>query len=422
MKVLVLGSGAKDHAIAWMFSKSRRITGLYIAPGNAGTELLGTNLPDVDLADPEAVLEACRRYHIDYVFAGTEAPLAAGVPDYLRAAGIATFGASGKAMLLEGDRVFARAFTERNSIPTSSYHIFRDLADMADFLRANPNVRYVIKRSELAPSRIMIDSSDPNRLLSFGARHIPKGPIIIEEHLKGMAITLTILTDEKGYLLLPVCSDYFKAGDDDKGASTGGMGSICPVPILTSESYKEIIEKIVEPTFRGMQSERLSYKGVLIFSLILTANGPRLVDYHVRFNDPAAQAIFPLIRSDLLDITQAIQRQTISDFDLEVSNESSVAVVVASKGYPEAPETGKVLCKLPYFTKNTIVHDKTILFYGAVERSGEDILTSGGRCFTMVGLGTNILEANNEAYNHITGIRFEGAWYRRDIGNRFFEE
>ena len=422
MKVLVLGSGAKDHAIAWMFWKSRRITGLYIAPGNAGTELLGTNLPDVDLTDPEAVLAACRTYHIDYVFAGTEAPLAAGVPDYLRAAGIATFGASSRAMLLEGDRVFARAFTERNAIPTSSYHIFNNLSDMSDFLRANPNVRYVIKRSELAPSRIMIDSADPDRLLSFGAKHIPKGPIIMEEHLKGMAITLTILTDEKGYLLLPVCSDYFKAEDDDKGAPTGGMGSICPVPILTDESYKDIIDTIVEPTFRGMQSEQLSYKGVLIFSLILTVNGPRLVDFHVRFNDPATQAIFPLIKSDLLDITQAIQNQTLSDFKLDVTDESSVAVVVASKGYPEAPETGKTLCKLPYFAKNTIVHDQTILFYGAVERSDDDILTSGGRCFTIVGLGTNILEANTEAYNHITGIRFEGAWYRHDIGNKFFEE
>ena len=293
MKVLVLGSGAKDHAIAWMFSKSRRIAGLFCAPGNAGTALLGTNLPDINPSDPESVAKACRKYGISYVFAGTEEPLAAGVPDYLRSLGIATFGASSVAMKLDGDRAFARAFSDYYEIPTSKYSSFSSLPDLQKYLDQNKGIRFVIKKNELAPSRIMLDSSDSDRLLAFAGGLLKDGNIIVEEHLKGMAITLTVLIDEKGYMLLPVCSDYTKASEQEQGAATGSMGSICPVPVLTADLQHHIINHIIKPTVEGMKKEGMSYKGVLIFSIILTNDGPKLVDYHVRFNDPATQAMAP---------------------------------------------------------------------------------------------------------------------------------
>ncbi|MCK5156046.1 MAG: phosphoribosylamine--glycine ligase [Spirochaetales bacterium] len=422
MKVLVLGSGAKDHAIAWMFSKSRRIGGLFIAPGNAGTSMLGTNLPDINPSDPKSVEAACRKYDISYVFAGTEAPLAAGVPDHLRSLGIPTFGASSAAMRLEGDRTFARAFSDRYKIPTSKYLLFTSLSDLQDHLKQNQGTRFVIKKNELAPSRVMLDSSDPDKLLAFAGGLLKNGNIIVEEHLKGMAITLTVLIDEKGCMLFPVCSDYTKASEHDKGAATGGMGSICPVPIVKSSLQEQITNHILTPTFEGLKKEGMTYKGVLIFSIILTENGPKLVDYHVRFNDPATQAMAPLIQSDFLDIIEALQNQDIEKFNLEISNQSSVAVVVASQGYPENPVIERKVSELPFFSKNTLVYNSAMLFYGAVSESGSNLITNGGRCFSVVGLGTNIIEANSRAYSYIKDIRFEGAWHRKDIGNKFFED
>ncbi|MCF7943201.1 MAG: phosphoribosylamine--glycine ligase [Spirochaetia bacterium] len=423
MKVLILGSGAKDHAITWLFSKSRRISGLFIAPGNAGTAMLGTNLPAIDISSPESVAEACRKYNISYVFAGTEAPLANGVPDYLRSLGIRTFGASSNTMRLEGDRSFARTFSDRYNIPTSRYTAFSTLMDFKTYLDKNEGRRFVIKRNELAPSRIMLDSNNPELLLPFAGKLLQNSNIIVEEHLKGMPLTLTVITDENGYILLPVCSDYTKSGEHDRGAATGGMGSISPVPIIKTTLRDQIFQRILEPTFEGLKRERLTYKGVLIFSLILTTEGPKLVDYHVRFNDPATQAMAPLIQSDFLDIIEALEEQEIENFNLELSNQSSVAVVVASKGYPENPLLHKTVSDLPYFSKNSLPYNSSMLFYGAVSESAPNqLVTTGGRCFTAVGLGTNIIEANSRAYSFIQDIQFEGAWFRRDIGNRFFED
>lgn len=404
-----------------MFSKSRRLTGLYIAPGNAGTERLGINLPDVNPASPEEVLTACRTYNIDYVFAGTEAPLASGVVDTLLKHGIKTFGAPKAAVRLEGDRSFAREFTNRYNIPTPSHYIASNVDELIDYIEKNPGKRFVIKRNGLAPSRVMIDSADPECLLDFGERLLDQGEILIEKHLKGMPITLTILTDCDNFLMLPACSDYTKAEDSDQGAATGGMGSICPVPVINKEIRRLITDTIVQPTLKGLKKEGLSYKGVLIFSLILTSEGPKLVDYHVRFNDPATQAMVPLIRSDFLDLIEAIQHNSIADFKLKISNQSAVAVVVASKGYPEQPDTG-IRVTVPAYAGSNMVFDQTIIFYGAVTREGDDIRTSGGRCFTIVGVGTNILEANTAAYSVVPDISFEGAWFRNDIGNRFFDE
>lgn len=394
---------------------------MFIAPGNAGTAKLGVNLPDIDPADPQEVLSACREYAIDYVFAGTEAPLACGVVDTLLAAGIKTFGAVKEAVKLEGDRSFARDFTNRYHIPIPEHEIISNLQELSSYIETHEGRRFVIKHNGLAPSRIMIDSADPERLKAFGSKLLESDEILIEEHLKGMSVTITLLMDGKDYLLMPVSSDYTKAEEQDTGAPTGGMGSICPVPVISKQVQQQIIDTIVEPTLNGLQNENLTYKGVLLFSIILTSDGPRLVDYHVRFNDPATQAMLPLIKSDFIDLLEAIEENRIRDFNLKISDETAVAVVIASKGYPESPDTGKAVHVPSYAFSNLILSD-TIIFTGAVKKTDIGFVTDGGRCFTVVGLGRNILEANEAVYTCLPQIEFEGSWYRKDIGNRFFEE
>lgn len=420
MRVLVLGSGAKDHAMTWLFSQSKLIDGLFVAQGNVGTAAIAKNLPEVDPSSPESVYDACKKYDINFVFIGTEAPLFTGVIDYLNNRGIDTFGAPGNALKLEGDRYFARTFTSRHNIPTPPYKLFSDEESLSNYLRRHPGENFVLKRNAMAPSRIMVDSNDYDTLMAFGKGILQTDNLLVENHLEGLSVTITVFTDNNGYLMLPLSSDYTKSEEGGTGAATGGMGSICPVP-LPKNVQRQIIDLIIEPTLYGMQVEQFAYKGVLTFSVILTESGPVLVDYHVRFNDPATQAIVPLIKSDIVEILTAMNQDTVQDFKLEVSTKSSVAVVVASKGYPDKPVLGHVVEPLPNIIRNNMLSSMPMVFYGAVmEREGKAV-TTGGRNVTIVGIGKNIIQANKQAYEFIENVKFEGAWYRSDIGNKFFE-
>lgn len=420
MRVLVLGSGAKDHAITWLFSQSRLIDGLFAAQGNAGTSTVAVNLADVDPSSPSSVYQACVNNGIQFVFIGTEAPLFTGVIDYLHERGIDTFGAPGYALKLEGDRYFAKTFTARHNIPTPPYHLFSEEDSLAKYLKHHTGEYFVLKRNTMAPSRIMVDSNDYDTLMAFGKGILETDNLLLENHIDGLPVTLTVFTDNKGYLMLPICSDYTKSEEGDAGAATGGMGSICPVP-LSQSMRRQIIDLIIEPTLHGMQVEQFAYKGVLTFSVILSNDGPVLVDYHVRFNDPATQAIVPLITSDIVEILDAMKEDRVQDFPLAVSTKSTVAVVVASKGYPDKPQIGQLLEPLPNIISRNMFANKPRVFYGAVREQEGNLVTTGGRNITLVGIGHNIIQANKQAYAYIDAIRFPGAWYRRDIGNKFFE-
>ena len=417
MRILVLGSGAKDHAIAWWFSQSRLIDGLFVAPGNVGTESIATNL-SINPSSPEEVYQACLENTIDYVFIGTEAPLFTGVIDYLNERGIDTFGAPSRALKLEGDRNFSRTFTDRHNIPTPTHHIFETEEPLSAYLKRHEGERFVVKSNTIAPSRVMIDSSDYDALMTFAKSLLPTGSIMLEEHLGGLPVTITLLLDNNGYLMLPPSSDYMKAGEG--GLPTGGMGSICPVP-LQEEVLKSLVETIIEPTLYGLKVERMAYKGVLTISVIITKKGPILVDYHVRFNDPAAQAFVPLVRTDILDILNAMKNDPPTGFKLEVSTKSSVALVVASAGYPEKPVVGKELEPIPAALMLNAFQGAPFYFFGGVNAMNGKLLTTGGRCVTVVGIGKNIMDANKNAYKGVKFISFPGSWYRPDIGDRFFE-
>lgn len=421
MRVLVLGSGAKDHAMTWLFSQSKLIDGLYVAQGNVGTAAIAKNLPNIDPSSPESVYAACKEHNIQFVFVGTEAPLFTGVIDYLNNRGIDTFGAPGNALKLEGDRYFARTFTARHNIPTPPYKLFSDEKSLSNYLERHEGEAFVLKRNAMAPSRIMVDSSDYNTLMDFGRSIIQTDNLLVENHLNGLAITITVFTDNNGYLMLPLCSDYTRSEEGGAGAATGGMGSICPVP-LPKQVRQQIIDLIIEPTLYGMQVEQFAYRGVLTFSVILTETGPVLVDYHVRFNDPATQAIVPLIKSDIIEILGAMKENRLSEFDLSVSTKSAVAVVVASRGYPDAPHVGEEVTPLPNLIRHNLLKSMPMVFYGAVMDKDGKAVTTGGRNVTIVGIGQNIIQANKQAYQYIDSIEFNGAWYRKDIGNKFFED
>jgi phosphoribosylamine---glycine ligase len=423
MKVLVLGSGAKDHAIAWLFSKSKLIEGLYVAPSNPGTASFAVNLPDVNPADKNQVLEACKKYGIDFVFIGTEMPLQTGVVDHLNKNGISTFGAPSYALKLEGDRKFAREFAARHKIPVPNYKVFTSLKDIEAYLDENKGKTFTIKTNEMSPSRTMAYSDDKNVLLPFAEKLLQKGPVLVEDRVKGIGITGSILVDNVGYYVLPLCSEYTNREHTDKGLGTptGGMGAICPIP-LRQDIREAVLKQIIHPTFKGLKEENLYYKGVLTFSIVLASDGPYLVDYHVRLNDPATQAMVPLIKNDFVELMIAMQNNTLKQVEPIISEQSSVCVVIASEGYPNDTKTGMKLAPVSPKLMSNCCDDGAYLFFGAVQRKEDgEIYTNGGRAATIVGVGPNIIEANSMAYKAIDSVTFDGSWYREDIGNKFFE-
>ena len=420
MRVLVLGSGAKDHAMTWWLSKSCFISGLFVARGNYCTPDIAEKLKDVDPSDGESVYLACIRHAIDLVFVGTEAPLLTGVIEYLNERGIKTFGAPSKSIKLEDDKAFSRSFTDRHNIPTPRRSLFADIEHMRKYLERHKGKNFIVKSNNISPSRETLSSCDTEKLLSYAKRLLQKGPVFLEEYIPGLPITATILLDNKHYLPLPIVSEYTRRMEGDD-IPTGGMGAICPVPI-SEDTALAIKERIIDPTLYGMKVEQLSYRGVLTLSIIIKEDmQPVLVDYHVRFNDPAAQAFVPLIENDLLDILMAMGSDELDRIKLTTSEDFTVAVVLASEGYPLESITGRRIVGLTHI-RRTGTDKLPLIFCGAVdEDENGNPVTTGGRAVTVVGKAKSLEEANKKAYRTMAGLKLEGGWFRNDIGNRFFQ-
>ena len=416
MKVLILGSGAREHAVTWKYSTSKRITGLFIAPGNAGTGELGVNLPDINPENPLQVIEACREYDISHVFVGPEAPLAAGIVDELKKAGIPAIGPHKAAARLEGSKIFSKNFMKSHKIPTADAVQFNNADKFEKHIKSLDGAA-VIKDDGLAAGKGVLVSSDRDELLSFGLEILKKSStLLVEECLEGYEVSIFTISDGKSYKILPVCADFKRAGNDDTGPNTGGMGAICPVPIINSALLAEIEEKIVAPTFKGLEKDKLSFAGVLYFGLMMTKSGPKLLEYNVRFGDPEAQVLFPLIDSDMGNIAEAVLNGTLADYNIRISNNSALGVVIASGGYPGEYQKGLPVKPIPVYPEK----DAIIFQASTTEIENNRVATGGGRCFTCVGIGPNILKANARAYEAVKGVSFEGSWYRKDIGRKFF--
>ncbi|TVR02034.1 MAG: phosphoribosylamine--glycine ligase [Spirochaetaceae bacterium] len=412
MRVLILGNGAREHAITWKFSQSRRIAGLFVAPGNAGTNSIATNLPHVNPCDPQEVLDACQGFRINHVFIGGEDPLAAGVSDALIEAGIPCIGPRRKTAQLETSKAFSKAFMERNGIPTAQANAFTYFPAFERVVRERDH-RLVLKKSGLAAGKGVLESDDTDEMLAYGKSVLETDTLVVEDHLVGYEVSVFAITDGITHQLLPCCTDYKKAGDGGTGPNTGGMGSICPVPWLENTAWEQIQNEIVEPTFTALRAEGLSFVGVLYFGIMVTANGPFVLEYNVRFGDPEAQVLLPLIRADFGDLCEAMTKQRLSEFSIEVSPKSSVGVVVAAKGYPGVYDTGIPVTGLP-------TDDSALVFHAATTERDGVTLTGSGRCFTVVGRGKELLDAMNTAYAAVGSVRFDGAWFRSDIGGRIF--
>jgi phosphoribosylamine---glycine ligase len=413
--ILIIGSGAREHALAWKFSKSNRLAGLFAAPGNAGTAAVANNLDDVDPVNAESVLRACRDNDINMVFVGPEAPLAAGVADALTEAGIPVVGPHAKAARLESSKSHSKSFMKNYRIPTAAYRSFSDAAACAKYIRRVGH-RVVVKKSGLAAGKGVLESDDQETLINFANDVIAAGDeVVVEERLVGYEVSVFALSDGSSHILLPPCTDYKKAGANGTGPNTGGMGAICPVPWLKPDEMSRIETEIVARTFDGLKDAGLSYVGVVYFGIMMTDDGPRLLEYNVRFGDPEAQVVIPLIKTDFANLTEAMTQGGLSSFPLRYHDASALGVVVAAPGYPGSYPKGIPVTSIP-----RDVDGETLVFHASTRRDGETVVTGGGRCFTVVGLGREFLAARNRAYGAARNLHFEGGWFRPDIGGRIF--
>jgi phosphoribosylamine--glycine ligase/phosphoribosylformylglycinamidine cyclo-ligase len=416
MNVLIVGSGGREHAMAWKAAQSPRLSKLYIAPGNAGTSSCGENVA-LNLDDHSAVIRFCKEKQIDLVLVGPEAPLAAGLVDSLTAEGIRCFGPKQAAAQIEASKVFAKDFMARHHIPTARYATFNQLNDALRYLES-VDYSVVIKASGLAAGKGVIlpeTFEEAKRTLesilvdkTFGNAGLE---VVIEERLSGPEVSLMAFTD--GTFVVPMlpAQDHKRLLDGDEGPNTGGMGAYAPAPIFTAEMMKEAMEFILQPAVDGMRSEGTPFVGVLYAGLILTDSGLSTLEFNCRFGDPETQAVLPLLETDLLDIADACVDGNLKNVDIQWKNGASVCVVLASKGYPEKVETGRVVMfeDLP---------ENIACFHAGTKMDDGKVFTSGGRVFGLTAWADNISDAVRGAYDNIHKVSFDGMQYRRDIAQR----
>jgi phosphoribosylamine---glycine ligase len=409
MKVMVLGSGAREHAIGWALARSPGAS-LLFAPGNAGTRSIGENLADLDPRDCEAVAAAAARRGVELVVVGPEEPLERGIADRLHAAGVPVFGPSRAAARLETSKAFSKSFMRRHGVPTAPGLTFADFDSFRRHVESAP-LPLVAKKSGLAAGKGVLVSDEVGAILEFGRGVLASDTVLVEERLEGFELSAFVIMDGEGYRVLPTCADHKKAFDGDRGPNTGGMGAVCPVPAVDAALLGRIVEETVEPTVRGLRAEGLMYRGVLFLGLMVTPAGCKVLEYNVRFGDPETQVLLPAVDVDWLALLGAAASARFGDLTLPPPARTCVGVVVASGGYPDAYPKGMAARVLPEAARDALVfHASTTMGSDGIVRTG------GGRCFTVVGSGADVREARARAYAALGAVRFDGAWSRLDIG------
>jgi len=425
MNVLLLGSGGREHAIAWKMKQSPLLSQLYIAPGNAGTSECGTNL-DIDMLNFELVKKTVLDKKINIVIVGPEEPLVKGIYDYFlkdkELSSIPVIGPSAKAAMLEGSKDFAKKFMVKYNIPTARYNTFtkETIQQGIEFLKSL-RPPYVLKADGLAAGKgvvIPLTLSDAESTLKemlldekFGQA---SKKVVIEEFLIGTELSVFVLTDGQSYHLLPEAKDYKRIGENDTGLNTGGMGAISPVPFASEKFMAKVKEQVIEPTIKGLKTENLDYKGFIFFGLINCQGEPKVIEYNVRMGDPETEVVMPRIKSDILALFTAVGKQKLSDTKLEIEERVAATVMIVSGGYPEDYEKGKVITGLAKVKDSMVFHAGTKLNNGQV-------LSNGGRVLAVTSLGKDLKEAIAHSYNNIAKIDFDKKYYRRDIGQDVME-
>ena len=415
MKVLVIGGGGREHAIVKKLKENQSITELYCLPGNGGIARDAVCVP-IGATDLEGIVAFARERQIDYAVVTPDDPLALGAVDLLEAAGVPCFGPRKNAAVIEASKVFAKELMKRHGIPTARYESFDDMDAALAYLETVP-MPAVVKADGLALGKGVIiaqtlsEAQEAVRAMMADHRFGKSGErVVIEEFLEGPEISVLSFTDGKTIVPMISSMDHKRAGEGDTGLNTGGMGTVAPNPYYTSEVAKRCMEEIFLPTIRAMAAEGRPFKGCLYFGLMLTKDGPKVIEYNCRFGDPETQVVLPLLKSDLLTVMQAVTEERLAECSVEFSSGAAACVILASKGYPGAYEKGFPITVSDGF-------DAELYVAGAKLKDG-GLVTAGGRVLGVTATADTLPEALNRAYAAVEKLHFENAYYRRDIGKR----
>lgn len=419
MNVLILGSGGREHAMAWKIRSSSYLNNLFIAPGNAGTALLGTNVP-IDVTDFSSLKSFSLKNDIDMIVVGPEVPLVEGVYDFFRddedICHIAIIGPSKEGAQLEGSKDFAKNFMNRHNIPTAQFKtVTLDNIDEGNDFLDSMTSPYVLKADGLASGKGVLIIDNINYAKQMLAEMLngkfgnASKSVVIEEFLKGIECSVFVLSDGSSYKILPVAKDYKRIGEGDSGLNTGGMGAVSPVAFADEAFMQKVKSRIVEPTVAGLRKENIDYKGFIFLGLINVEGEPKVIEYNVRMGDPESEVVIPLIKSDLLELFIGVTTETLSQKSLEIDNRHAVTVMMVSGGYPEEYQKEKIIEGLDTVLDSNVFHAGTKMVDGKV-------LTAGGRVLAVTSFGKSMKEALQTSYNNINKINFENSYYRKDIG------
>lgn len=420
MRVLLLGSGGREHALAWKMAQSSTLDELFIAPGNAGTKNHGKNV-DVNPTDFQAVKKFVLDYDIEMVVVGPEEPMVLGIHDFFlndnEIKHVGVIGPQKEAAQLEGSKDYAKEFMKRHQIPTAKYGTFTaaTLNDGYKFLESMP-APYVLKADGLAAGKgvLILDKLDEakkelkNMLVDakFGNA---SSKVVIEQFLKGIELSVFVITDGESYKILPEAKDYKRIGEGDTGLNTGGMGAISPVPFADAAFMDKVENQIIIPTIKGLKQDNIPYKGFIFFGLINVKNEPYVIEYNCRMGDPETEVVMPRLKSDILDLFEGVATNTLSERDVQFDDRSCCTVMMVSGGYPEAYEKGKQI-----FGLNSV--SNSIVFHAGTASDGPAVMTAGGRVLAVSSYGRTIENALDKSYDSIKNIEFEKAYFRKDIG------
>lgn len=418
--VLLIGGGGREHSIAWKLNQSDQLDALFIAPGNPGTENIATSV-DLNTEDFREIAAFTHENRIDLVVIGPEQPLVNGLADFLEEQGISVFGPRKEAARLEGSKDFAKKFMEKYQIPTAGYRMFESdrFDDALSYIRSLELFPVVLKADGLAAGKgVFICGSAEEaemRLEQFKSNESLKrasGKVIIEEFLNGEEASVFVISDGYSAKIIHNAQDHKRIGDGDTGLNTGGMGAYTPAPVLSPVVMEQVEREIIMPTITGMQLEESPYKGILYIGLMISDEGPKVVEYNCRFGDPECQVIMPSLKNDLLDLMISSEEQRLDEKEIQIDDQYRCCVVMTSGGYPGSYKTGEEIQGLDG------VDDDVIIFHAGTAKKDEKIVTSGGRVLNVVGSGSTLQKAIDHAYHNVRLITFKDAYYRSDIGEK----
>ena len=420
MNVLILGSGGREHAFAWKISQSSMCKKLLIAPGNAGTAQVGINI-NIGVNEFDKIKKLCVKEEINMIIVGPEDPLVNGIYDFFNNEDglkhITVIGPSKKGAMLEGSKEFSKKFMNKYGIPTANYQSFtEETLHLGNKFLETLSPPYVLKADGLAAGKgvLIIETLGEAKkmlkeMLSESKFGVASNKVIIEEHLKGIELSVFILTDGISYKILPSAKDYKRIGEKDTGLNTGGMGAISPVPFADRFFIEKVEREIVKPTIAGLREENIDYKGFIFIGLMVENGNPKVIEYNVRMGDPETEVVIPRIKSDLLNLFKGISNGSFSEIDFDISDDIAATVMLVSGGYPEEYKKGVEMTGLENI-------DGSLLFHAGTKRDGNKITTNGGRVLSITSFGKDVKEAINKSLNNADKINFEGKYYRKDIG------